>query len=350
MKKSCTETEYQELLSNVRQFGYEPEILSATGVHLIGVKGDTAAIETSAFSKLPGVENVMRIGVAYKQVSRQFQPKFRGIQVKGQTISEDNLTCMAGPCSIENRESIFEIARQIKAAGVPFLRGGAYKPRTSPYAFQGMGLEGLKIMREACDQYGLIMMTEATGQNHHHLGSGVFEKKSVLENVVEYTDILQVGTRNMKSYGFLLEVAKLTAERNIPVLLKRGEAATLKEFLLAAEYLVASGNPNVILCLRGIRTFEEKEFQRYTSDLASIAVLKRESNLPVFFDPSHAIGARDLVEAVALSAVACGADGLVIEAHTCPEKAMSDGDQTIRIDALATLVRKAEAIRKIVKG
>jgi 3-deoxy-7-phosphoheptulonate synthase len=234
--------------------------------------------------------------------------------------------------------------------GIPIMRGGAYKPRTSPYAFQGMGLDGLKLLAAMRKKYGLKIVTEATGLHRHTTRDGGREEKTVLENVIEYADIIQVGARNMKAYGFLQELALLTKDNKKPVLLKRGESSTLKDFLLAAEYLVANGNPNVILCLRGIRTFEEEKFQRYTADVGAIPVLKKESNLPVIFDPSHASGYRSNVYYLSLAAVAAGADGLIIETHNDPAHAMCDGEQCVTKDQLARIKEDAGRIMAVVRS
>jgi 3-deoxy-7-phosphoheptulonate synthase len=239
-------------------------------------------------------------------------------------------------------------ARYVADLGIPILRGGAYKPRTSPYSFQGLGLEGLRILARARDEYGLHIITEATGLNRHLIDDGIPEERTVLENVIAHTDIVQVGARNMRSYGFLQELAMLTRDSRTPIMLKRGDSSTLTEFLLAAEYIVANGNPNVMLCLRGIRTFEEPKFQRCTPDIGAIAVLKKETNLPIIFDPSHATGYRDSVPAVAAAAVAAGADGLLIETHNDPANAKCDGEQSCTRDQLAEIKREAEKIRAVV--
>jgi 3-deoxy-7-phosphoheptulonate synthase len=265
------------------------------------------------------------------------------------SIGGRDITLMAGPCSLESEEQVGTIAAYVAKLGIQIMRGGAYKPRTSPYSFQGMGLPGLKMLSAVCKKHGLKIITEATGLHRHLDKNGKPESSNVLENVIEYADIVQVGARNMKSYGFLQELALLTRDSKKPVLLKRGESSTLKDFLLAAEYIVANGNPNVILCLRGIRAFEDTEFQRYTSDIGAVAALKKECNLPVIFDPSHAIGNRRFVEGVALAAVAAGADGLLIETHNDPANALCDGDQSVTKDELARIKELAEKIYSVVK-
>jgi 3-deoxy-7-phosphoheptulonate synthase len=281
----------------------------------------------------------------YKLIARDYNKQDRVIKVGKIKIGAGSKVIMAGPCSVENEAQITRIAKEVKKAGAQILRGGAYKPRSSPYAFQGLGVEGLKFLAKARKETGLPIITEATGTHHHHIhvnGKVTKEEKNVLDNVLDYTDILQIGTRNMKSYGFLEMAARETGKRGIPILLKRGESSTLHEFLLAAEYLVANGNPDVILCLRGIRSFEETGMQRYTADIGAIPVLKKECNLPVIFDPSHASGFRENVPALAKAAIAAGADGLIIEVHYDPDKAASDGRECITADVL-----KKEIINKI---
>ncbi|MDM7915679.1 MAG: N-acetylneuraminate synthase family protein, partial [Candidatus Eisenbacteria bacterium] len=234
-----------------------------------------------------------------------------------------------------------------KQAGAQLLRGGAYKPRTSPYSFQGLGREGMRCLMEARRRTGLPVVTEATG-NHHHLGpDGAREARTVLDEVLDGCDMLQIGARNMKAYGFLEDVAQRTGERKIPVLLKRGESATLEEFLLAAEYLALHGNPDVVLCLRGVRSGESTRFLRYSPDIAAIPVLKHETNLPIVFDPSHATGDRRYVPAVALAAVAAGADGLMIETHVDPERAWSDGKECVTPETLARIVEEVRQVESV---
>jgi len=350
MKKGSTSGQEKAVLERITLEGFTYQVIhGSTGIDVIGILGDLSGVEESSFSELEGVDKIVRISKPYKLVSREFSPRDKIINVGKTAIGSPELAIMAGPCSLESEEQIMTIAGYVAGCGIPIMRGGAYKPRTSPYAFQGMGLEGLKLMAKARDRFGLMLVTEATGLHRHIDRSGKPEARNVLENVIEYADIIQVGARNMKSYGFLQELAILTKDSKKPILLKRGESSTLKDFLLAAEYIVANGNPNVMLCLRGIRAFEEPEFQRYTSDLGAVAVLKQESNLPVIFDPSHAIGHRRFVEAVAFAAVAAGADGLIIETHNNPAKAMCDGDQCLTKDQLAKLKDVAVKIRNVVR-
>lgn len=350
MKRDASQDQQKEVLDRIGAAGFKYEVIhGSTGINVIGVLGDLSGVEESDFSELEGVDKVLRISKPYKLVSRQYSAADKKIKVGDVEIGGRELTIMAGPCSLESEEQMTAIAAYVSKLGIKIIRGGAYKPRTSPYSFQGMGIEGLKLLATVCKKFGLKMITEATGLHRHMDSKGALEPKNVLENVIAYTDIVQVGARNMKSYGFLQELAILTRDTKKPVLLKRGDSSTLKDFLLAAEYIVANGNPNVILCLRGIRTFEEQEFQRHTADIAAIAVLKRESNLPVIFDPSHSIGYRTFVEGVGLAAIAAGADGLLIETHNDPAHAKCDGEQSVTAEQLARIMELAMKIRAVVK-
>ena len=348
MKQNAPAKAVEKVIERIKKFNCGAEIIHGReGIDIIGIVGDTSGIDPNVFDEIDEVLEVIRISRPYKRVSREYNPQSRVVKVGELGIGGNELVFMTGPCSIENKPQIVRIAKEVKAAGAQFLRGGAYKPRTSPYSYQGLGVEGLRFMRDAKEATGLPIVTEATGNHRHQLADNSFEQKTVLENVLEYADVIQVGARNMKAYGFLQDLAIESGKRRIPVLLKRGEAATVAEFLLAAEYIVANGNPDVILCLRGIRTFEENKYQRYTSDIAVTAVLKKESNLPVVFDPSHATGYRDLVPAISLAAIAAGADGLMIETHYEPENAASDGQQTVTPPTLAEIIKKALALKKI---
>jgi 3-deoxy-7-phosphoheptulonate synthase len=351
MAKGATQEQEKAVLDRISTRGFEYEIIhGSTGIDVIGVLGDLSGVEESYFAELDGVDKVIRISKPYKLVSREYSAKSKVVRVGDVAIGGPELVIMAGPCSLESEEQVMAIAEYVHDLGIPVMRGGAYKPRTSPYSFQGMGLAGLELLARVRERYGLKIVTEATGLHRHLSPDGMLEKNNVLENVISYTDIIQVGARNMKSYGFLQELALLTKKTKTPILLKRGDSSTLKDFLLAAEYIVSNGNPNVILCLRGIRTFEEEKFQRHTPDLGAIAVLKQESNLPVIFDPSHAIGYRGYVEAVSLAAAAAGADGLLIETHNDPANALCDGEQCIVRDQLARLKETAEKVRGLVRG
>lgn len=337
----------KSVLDRIKEKGCSPDISrGSTGAVVIGVIGDTQAIDENYFLELDGVDKVIRISRPYKLVSREYNPVSRIISTGDIRIGGPQLCIMAGPCALESEPQIMAVAEYVAALGIPVLRGGAYKPRTSPYSYQGMGIEGLQLLEKARVKYGLKIITEATGLHRHRRDDQSLEEKSVLENVIAYSDIIQIGARNMKSFGLLQELAIMTKDSKMPILLKRGESSTIKDFLLAAEYIVANGNPNVILCLRGIRTFEEEKFQRYTPDLGAITVLKQESNLPVMFDPSHATGYRQNVYSVAMAAVAAGADGLIIETHHDPANALCDGPQCVTKDQLAKLVNDAQRVRQ----
>jgi 3-deoxy-7-phosphoheptulonate synthase len=350
LARGASEQQRQDVLDRVLSAGLKYDLShGATGIELIGILGDTSAIEEGYFLELDGVDKVIRISRPYKLVSREFSSASKIIDAGDVKIGGRDLVIMAGPCALENEQQVETIARYLVECGIPIMRGGAYKPRTSPYAFQGMGMEGLKLLAKMRKKYGIKVVTEASGQHHHIASDGTREEKNVLQNVIDYTDIVQVGARNMKSYGFLQELAILTRDNKKPVLLKRGESSTIKDFLLAAEYLVANGNPNVILCLRGIRTFEEEKFQRYTADIGAIPVLKKESNLPVMFDPSHAAGFRQNVHDLSMAAVAAGADGLIIETHNDPAHALCDGEQCVTKEQLWKIKADAEKIRNLLQ-
>jgi 3-deoxy-7-phosphoheptulonate synthase len=350
LKKDITPQEEKAVLDRITGNGFKYETIhGSTGINVIGILGDLSGVEDNLFSELEGVDKVLRISKPYKLVSRQYSAGDKIVSVGDIAVGGDDLAFMAGPCSLESEEQVNVIAAYVADLGIKIMRGGAYKPRTSPYSFQGMGLDGLKMFSTVCKRYGLKIITEATGLHRHVNRDGTLESKNVLENVIAYTDIIQVGARNMKSYGFLQELAILTKDSKKPVLLKRGDSSTLKDFLLAAEYILANGNPNVILCLRGIRTFEEQEFQRHTADIGAIAVLKRECNLPVVFDPSHSIGYRQHVEAISLAAVAAGADGLLMETHNDPANALCDGEQSVTQAQLSRIKEQALKIREAIK-
>ncbi|MBD3162400.1 MAG: 3-deoxy-7-phosphoheptulonate synthase [Candidatus Eisenbacteria bacterium] len=347
MRRDHTEDQLAEVLRRIEEGGCRADVSKGTERTVVGLIGDTKRVDENRFLELPWVERAVRISRPYKLVSREYHPRTRRIEIGSCVLGDGSVTIMAGPCSVEGIEQLLPLAEATRAAGGQILRGGAYKPRTSPYSFQGLGREGLRCLAEARERTGMPIVTEATGA-HHHLGpDGAREEETVLDQVIAQTDILQIGARNMKAYGFLEEVALRTRERELPILLKRGEAATLEEFLLAAEYLVHNGNPNVILCLRGHRGGESGRFLRYTPDLGAIPVLKTESNLPVVFDPSHATGDRRYVRSVALAAVAAGADGLLIETHLDPERAWTDGQECVTPDTLREIVEEARKIETI---
>ncbi len=313
------------VLAALERQGLAPRIISTTPRIVLGVveEMDPPQIEdlTKSLAAMAGVEGVEPFGASFKLASRQFREERTVIKVGLQSIGDNGVAVIAGPCAVESREGIIEIARAVKAAGATFLRGGAFKPRTSPYSFRGLGQEGLEYLAEASHLTGLPVVTE------------VLAPENVLL-VAQYADVLQIGTRNMQNFA-LLEAA---GDTDRPILLKRGLMATVKEWLLSAEYILARGNSQVILCERGIRTFETQT--RNTLDISAVPVLQRLSHLPVVVDPSHAAGKRELVPALALAAAAAGADGLMVEVHPRPERAVSDGRQSLTLENFADLMSR----------
>jgi 3-deoxy-7-phosphoheptulonate synthase len=319
MKDHARAEDVQHVVDLLTEAGAEAHLSQGEVKTIIGVIGDREVIYTLDFDGLPGVEQVIRVLKPFKLVSRDFQAEDTVVRVGPASIGGDAFGVIAGPCSIESEEQMVSTARAVKAAGATMLRGGAYKPRTSPYAFQGMGVEGLKLLRIAGDEVGLPVVTE------------VLDVRDA-GTVAEYADVLQVGARNMQNFMMLDELG--TMKR--PVLLKRGLSATIEELLSAAEYVLKGGNRDVILCERGIRTFET--YTRNTLDLGAVSALKTLTHLPVIADPSHASGRRELVAPMSRAAVAAGADGLMIEVHPDPERARCDGPQSLTPDAFASLM------------
>lgn len=331
MKLGAEESQIQETIKRIKDLGFNTHLSQGQNRTVIGVIGDVSSIEESEverFRATPYIQEVIRVSKPYKFVSRDFKKENTVIKTDGVEIGGKKIVVMAGPCTVESEDQIIAIAKEVKKSGATILRGGAFKPRTSPKDFQGLGEEGLKFLLNAKEETGLPIVTE------------VMDTRDVAL-VSEYADILQVGTRNMQNYALLKELGK--ADK--PVLLKRGMWSTLKEFLSAAEYILAGGNENVMLCERGIRTFSD--FTRNTLDLSIVPVLKAESHLPVIVDPSHGTGRRDIVKPMALAAIACGADGLTIEAHTNPQKAISDADQTISTSDLHGLMGEVKYISRM---
>ena len=288
-------------------------------IAVVGEIGSRKPELLESFARLPGVARVTPINRPFKLTSREFHPEDTVIRVLDAAIGDGSLTVMAGPCSIESRDQLFETAEAVKAAGATVIRGGAFKPRTSPYAFQGLGVEALRYLAEAREQTGLPVITEVM-------------EPSQVDIVAEYADILQIGTRNIQNYSLLRDVGRVAR----PVMLKRGYGATVEEWLMAAEYIVSSGNPNVILCERGIRTFET--YTRNTLDLSAIPLLHHLTHLPVIVDPSHATGKRWLVRPLAIGGVAVGADGVMVEVHPDPDAALSDAEQQLDLDMFRSLM------------
>jgi 3-deoxy-7-phosphoheptulonate synthase len=324
MKRNATREQIEQVCERVRDFGYKIHSIEGEERVVIGVVGVgdvTACLES--VEAMPQVEKAVRISAPYKFVSREFRPDKTQVKVNGHEIGGDVFIMMAGPCSVENERQIMTTAEQVAGAGAHLLRGGAFKPRTSPYDFQGMAEEGLKLLRKAKQATGLGVVTEVMSDGD-------------VELVAEYADVLQIGARNMQNFALLKALGKVTK----PILLKRGMSSTIKELLMSAEYIVAHGNPNVILCERGIRTYETAT--RNTCDITAVPVLNELTHLPVIVDPSHATGKRSLVPALTRAAVAIGADGAIVEVHPCPEKAMSDGAQSLDIAQFRSMMQDLE--------
>jgi len=329
LKPDASQSQVDHIIDRLRDLGLKSQISTGQERTIIGVIGDDRILHSQPLNALPGVESVLPILAPWKLVSREFQKEGTVIDVNGVRIGDKKLAVMAGPCAVERLELTLGIAHEVKAAGASALRGGAYKPRTSPYSFQGLGREGLDYLVEARKQTGLPVVSE------------ILDTRDI-ELFLEKADIIQVGTRNMQNFELLKEVGAYDK----PVLLKRGLSATIKEFLLSAEYIMSRGNRNVILCERGIRTFETQ--YRNTLDLAAIPTLKKLSHLPVIVDPSHATGKWDLVGPMSKAAVAAGADGLLIEVHSNPECALCDGEESITPEKFKALMHDLAAIAKAV--
>lgn len=296
---------------------------------MIGLAGDTAGIDRDAFRRMDIVSSVIKVTEHYKLASLRFHPEPTVVEVKGRRVGDGSLSVMAGPCSVESEEQILSIARDVSASGAKFLRGGAFKPRSSPYSFQGMGLDGLELMKIASNKTGLPIVTELLSQEY-------------LDDFIRDVDIIQIGARNMQNFPLLKEVGKCQK----PVLLKRGLSNTIEELLMAAEYLMSGGARDIMLCERGIRTFETAT--RNTLDLSAVPVLKSKTHLPVIVDPSHGTGYWHLVEPMALAGVASGADGLIIEVHNAPQYAMCDGQQSITPEVFHSLAQKLDRVHAAV--
>jgi 3-deoxy-7-phosphoheptulonate synthase len=310
MSEKATEDQIKHVIERIREAGYNPHITRGTERTIVAAVGSGRRHEIEALQVAPGVDNVVAIAQPFKLVSKQVHPERTIVVIDGVQIGGPEVVIIAGPCSVESREQLLQTAHAVKQAGASMLRGGAYKPRTSPYDFQGLGIEALKILSEAKKQTGLPIVTEVMSTED-------------LDVISEHADMLQVGARNMQNFALLRRLATI----NKPVLLKRGPSATVKEWLLAAEYLLSGGNRNVVLCERGIKTFESE--MRNTFDVAAVALARDLSHLPVIADPSHGTGKQSLIAAVSRAAVAVGADGLIIEVHPCPERAWSDGPQSL---------------------
>jgi 3-deoxy-7-phosphoheptulonate synthase len=330
MKAQATKEEIQAVCEHIEALGYRPHPLPGAQRTAIGITGNQGEVDRGNIEALPGVAEVIRVSKPYKLVSRDVKEEDTVIRFAGTdaTIGGAKLAMIAGPCSIESREQAFAIAEQVALAGAQFFRGGAYKPRTSPYAFQGLGEEALKIMAEIRERFGLRIVTEAIDHD-------------TLELVAEYADVIQIGARNMQNFSLL----KAAGRKRKPVLLKRGLAATLDEFLMAAEYIMSEGNYEVILCERGVRTFADHA--RNTLDLSIVPAVQRLSHLPILVDPSHGTGQRNKVLPMARGAVAVGADGIIVEVHHQPDKALSDGMQSILPEQFVKLMDECSQIAAV---
>ncbi len=330
MKKGAPQEEINKLVRSFEEMGLSVTAIYGEDYNVFGLVGDTTRVDETQIAVNPYVDTVTRVSAPYKKVNRLFHPEDSVIDCGGVRIGgQEKIAMIAGPCSVEGLEPIVETAKAVKAAGATMLRGGAYKPRTSPYAFQGLGTEGILDLVEAKKATGLPIVSELMAIEH-------------LDEFVEYVDLIQVGARNMQNFDLL----KALGKTNKPVLLKRGLANTMEEWLMSAEYIMAGGNENVILCERGIRTFEK--YTRNTLDLSVIPIVKEKTHLPIVIDPSHATGDWRLVESMSLAAVAAGADGLIIEVHPCPERAWSDGAQSLTPEHYASLVKKARRIAAVI--
>lgn len=329
MKPNSTPQQVENVIAKIKEAGLAAHLSQGIETTLIGAIGETHDLATEVFEVLDGVDMVKRITQPFKLASRQFHPENSIFPIDGFTVGGDEIAIIAGPCAVESRSQILETAQAVKEAGANALRGGVFKPRTSPYSFQGLGEEGLEYLAEAREQTGLPIVVEIMSQTQ-------------LEIMVKYVDVLQVGARNMQNFNLLRAIG----ETRTSVLLKRGLSATIEELLMSAEYILAGGNKQVMLCERGIRTFETTT--RNTTDINAIPVLKNLTHLPVILDPSHATGHADYVAAIARAAVAAGADGLIVEVHRDPAHAVSDGKQSLKPEKFAEMVKQVKAIAEVI--
>jgi len=329
MKGNASEKQVEEVRSKLVGCGMQVQTNEGVECTVLGVLGDTYIVDKEAISLMGGVDRVVPVQEPYKKANRKFHPDDTVISVGDVKIGAGNFAVIAGPCSVESTEQLLGIARSVKKSGAQLLRGGAFKPRTSPYAFQGLGAEGIEILAKVRGEVGMPFVTEIMSPKYVEL----FE---------EYADVIQVGARNMQNFDLLRELGKTTK----PILLKRGLSNTIEELLMSAEYIIAAGNENVILCERGIRTFEN--YTRNTLDISAIPAIKRLSHLPVIADPSHASGLSYMVEALSLAAVAAGADGIMIEVHNDPRHALCDGAQAVTPDEFDSIMNKIMAVKAVV--
>ncbi|MDZ5254153.1 3-deoxy-7-phosphoheptulonate synthase [Clostridium sp. LIBA-8841] len=329
LKPRTKEEEILKLINKIESLGVEAQRISGKEMCVVGLVGDTSKIDPSKLEANKNVERIMHVQEPFKKANRLFHPDNSIIDVLGNKIGGKKIALIAGPCSVESEEQITEIAKEVKELGAGFLRGGAFKPRTSPYSFQGLELEGLELLKKAKEKTGLPIVTEIMSTN-------------MIEKFVQDVDVIQVGARNMQNFDLLKELGKT----NKPILLKRGLSATIEELIMSAEYIMAGGNENVILCERGIRTFET--YTRNTLDLSAIPAIKKLSHLPVIVDPSHAAGKAWMVEPLSKAAIAVGADGLIIEVHNDPANALCDGQQSVKPEEYGKLLDDLRAIANAV--
>ncbi|MGH9569427.1 MAG: 3-deoxy-7-phosphoheptulonate synthase [Candidatus Angelobacter sp.] len=326
MQEQASEEQIQQVIERLITMGFEVHRSTGALKTVLGAVGERREFDIRDIEVLPGVGEVHRISSPYKLVARSFRPEGTVVRFhNGVSVGGQEVVLMAGPCSVESREQLFCVAESVARTGAKFLRGGAFKPRSSPYSFQGLGEAALKLLREAADQFGMLVVSEVM-------------EISQIPLMLPYVDLLQVGARNMQNFNLLRELGKVRK----PVLLKRGIAATIEELLLSAEYLMAGGNYDVIVCERGIRTFET--YTRNTMDISAIPIVKKLSHLPILADPSHGTGRRDKVAPMGRAAIAAGADGLLVEVHNCPDKALSDGAQSLYPEQFAELMKQLRVI------
>jgi len=328
MKKTVTQKDLESFKTYLTKKGFDLKDVSSEAVKIFGIIGDTSKLDPADLRVFENVENVIRIQSPFKQVSRDFKNEDTLIKINDQvTIGDGSITMISGPCSVESYNQLKIIASHLKKRGVNVLRGGAYKPRTSPYTFQGLGLEGLKLLREVADEQGMAVISEIPSAD-------------LLSTFEAYVDIIQVGARNMQNFHLL----KALGKTKTPIMLKRGMSSTIEEWLMSAEYIVSSGNENVILCERGIRTFET--YTRNTLDLSAVLAVKNLSHLPVIVDPSHAAGRYNMIAKLSIAALGVESDGLMVEVHHKPEEALSDGAQSLKLDTFDDMMNDLHAMAK----
>lgn len=328
MNPKCSEKEITDVKNELNRQGLGVHLSQGETFCIVGIVGDTRRIDSDNLLTFDGVDKVLKVEEPFKKANRLFKPEDTIINVNGTLVGGNNLGIMAGPCSVESEGQIIEIAKSVKKSGANFLRGGAFKPRTSPYSFQGLELEGLRLLKCAKEETGLSIVTEIMSTDY-------------IDEFVRDVDVIQVGARNMQNFDLLKQLGKT----NKPILLKRGLSSTIEEWLMSAEYIMAGGNENVILCERGIRTYEG--YTRNTLDLSAIPVIKKLSHLPIIVDPSHASGYWYLVEPLAKAAIAAGADGLMIEVHNDPQHALSDGQQSVKPELFDKIMKKVKVLAEM---